>query len=280
MDPLLYIEKGKPYHKRRKLGRAFFLWSMLFLSLTITSLVLELPVMYVVAFEIFFLIFLCLYFANAIMKSIFLHFYKERLYKKRGLSFEAALAKEKGRRHSDDVHGFISSRYGYEVMKRLGLTLHSLEHYLERRIQERKNERWRLPHEEIMENKRWIDLQDYASYLHDHDQDFAEYLRSERVARQDLAYAALLIHNISALQKELDRFWSNKKLHDLSPFELSVINKERQYGTYVTAPAIRILGTLEDNEREEMLERILNHAKREKLPQVHISDIRNILERE
>jgi hypothetical protein len=277
MDHLLYFEKGKSYQNRKAIGRVFFIWSLLFLSLAVTSLVLELPTGFILSFEILFVLFLAFYITNAIVKAIFLHLYKKRINRKEGYSLEALYAKERGRNHGDDVAGFIDSPYGVQIMKRLGLTRHSLQNYLDDRADELRCEKWHLPHEEIENRVRWIDLQDYAGYLHDHDDNFAGYLRNEKIQRTDLLYAASLIQNISALQKELDRFWSSTKLHDLDSFELLVLQKEEKYGPQLTSQAIRMLASLNEDEKEDMLERILRAARKNKQKIVHVGDIRNLV---
>lgn len=266
MDPLLYIERGLEYQYRKDWGRLLFVWSVLFLSLAMTSFALGLPPIFEMSFEVLFLLFLAIYLANAIMKAVFLHHYKERIVKGRGKTYEVLVAEESARRYGDDVSGFLDSFYGDETMRRLGIKRPSIQSYIEKR---RFGERFDLG---AFKNQK-IDLPIYALLLHDSDPHFAAYLRSQRILRDDLAHAARLVQNISALQKEYDRIWSRTQLHDLSPFEQDILNIEEAHDIYFTSPVLRKMSLLDDDEKLHILKKIITNAKKEKRKDISIGDI-------
>lgn len=265
MDPLLYIDQGLTYHYRRTWGRLMFIWSILFLSLAVTSLILRLPHILLITFEILFLFFLLMYIANAVMKAIFLEIYKERIEKQNGKSYEMLLARDRGRIHKDDVSGFINSPYGDEVLKRLGLRRESLEDYLKKR-----NYSLRLMENEMREAD---NLPTYTLALHDYDQHFANFLRNQRVNRDDLKYAAELVQALSSWSMNQDRFWSVKKFHDLSPFEEAIVDVEKIHNLYFTSAVLRQVENLSNEEKLKMVRKIISNAKRQNKRMIYISDL-------
>lgn len=268
MDPILYIERGLEYQHRKSWGRLFFIWSLMFLSLSVMSIVLQLPPIYPIAFEILFLLFLCTYIANALTKIFFLHLYKSRMLKNRGKTYEVLVAEEKAKLHNDDVIGFLNSSFGDEVMKRLGISRTSIQDYIRRR-------NFSLQVEKNLDRNLKIDLPTYVLILHDNDRHFASYLRNQRIMRDDLMRSAKFVQNHSAMKKQHDRVWSRKVLHDFSPFEMDALKIEDAHDVYFTTPVLNKLSSLDDNEKLHILRNVINNAKIQKRKNILISDINN-----
>jgi hypothetical protein len=266
MDPLLYIEKGLSYDYRRKWGKLLFLWSIFFLSLSMVAITSNFPEIYVMFFEFLFLLFLVTYFVNALSKAFFLHLYKERLKKMHGMSFEVLVAHDKGRIYGDDVIGFINSHFGDQVMKRLGISSTSIDEYKKKR-----NFKRRINLDQGRNT--WLSLPEYVLALHDHDEHFAAYLRSQNVRRDDILYAANLVQNLSALEKQQDRVWSREVLHDFSPFEYKTIQLEKYHRTHIHSKVIRAVKDLNEEEKFTILKNIIKKAKEENKNEIGISDI-------
>lgn len=254
MNMALFLEGKVAYQVRKKLSRMLFALMCLFISLSITTIILEMPFIIIAFFQVSFLISMSLFIANNALRYWFRREYQNLMKKRKGISVEAGMVYEKGERRKDHVEGLIASPYGHHVLKRLGLSDISIQDFLH-------TKQTKLPQVEIKSG--WHDLSSHVSAVHDNNDEFAEFLRNHRITRDDLAHAGHMVEDFSSSRYGVTP----------SSFYKKILNNEHKKGVMFTAQAIRALAYMPYSDALHILDKISEYAKHKPSKMIYISDI-------